>query len=234
MPFKMLSRRWFLKTMSMAGVAFWGTVGRLWSQATTDIPAVDLRQMVAALGDTIIPTAEGYPGYRRLEPYGITDEVLKGLQGMQPQEFAILNAAASNFFDGRPFVDLAEAQRTEFLQMVVESFPEGSFVLPEPRAQQSLASALPAEAIETIQKVFRLVRIRVFTLFYQNFPNHRIARDKNRIPVTDDPHQIINPNTTELVTGWDVANFPGPLSWAEEEQRRARWMSIHWHSETGA
>ena len=232
MPFKMLSRRWFLKTMSMAGMAFWGAMGRLWSQ--TDIPAVDLNQLVATLGDTIIPTAEGYPGYLRLEPYGITDEVLKGLQGIQPQEFAILNAAARHFFDSRPFVELAEAQRTEFLQMVVESFPEGSFALPEPRAQQSLASTLPAEAIATIQKVFRLVRIRILTVFYQNFPNNTIARDRNRIPVTDDPHQIINPNTKELVTGWDVANFPGPLSWAEEEQRRARWMGIHWHSDTGA
>ena len=97
----------------------------------------------------------------------------------------------------------------------------------------SLADALPAQTIETVQMIFRLVRIRVMTVFYQNFPENKIARDANRIPIlpAGDQHQILDPNTSELVTGWDVANFPGPLSWAEEEERRARWMKIHWHSD---
>ncbi|MBI4463424.1 MAG: GMC family oxidoreductase, partial [Acidobacteria bacterium] len=36
-----------------------------------------------------------------------------------------------------------------------------------------------------------------------------------------DTHQITNPNTKQLVTGWDVAGFKGPMEWEEEEQRRA-------------
>ena len=39
--------------------------------------------------------------------------------------------------------------------------------------------------------------------------------------------RIVNPNTQQLVTGWDVAGFPGPLSW-DEETRRAKWKKIRW------
>ncbi len=238
MTFKIISRRWFLKTASLASMTFWGALSRLWSQssAAEDTPAVDLKELVAALGDTLIPTDQGYPGYRRLEGHGITDEVLKGLQGIERRDFAVLNAATRDFFNGRLFVNLNEQERTRFLQMVVNSFPRGSFGPPAvtlTAGSGSLADALPAQTIETVQMIFRLVRIRVMTVFYQNFPENKIARDANRIPIlpAGDQHQILDPNTSELVTGWDVANFPGPLSWAEEEERRARWMKIHWHSD---
>lgn len=238
MTFKIISRRWFLKTASLASMFFWGAVSRLWSQSfgAEDSPAVDLKELVAALGDTLIPTDQGYPGYRRLEGHGITDEVLKGLQGIERRDFAVLNAATRDFFNGRLFVNLSEQERTRFLQMVANSFPRGSFGPPAvtlTAGSGSLADALPVQTIETVQKIFRLVRIRVMTVFYQNFPENKIARDANRIPIlpAGDQHQILDPNTSELVTGWDVANFPGPLSWAEEEDRRARWMKIHWHSD---
>jgi hypothetical protein len=31
-----------------------------------------------------------------------------------------------------------------------------------------------------------------------------------------------------LVTGWDIAGFAGPLSWEEEEERRAKYKKINW------
>ncbi|MDP6561062.1 MAG: hypothetical protein QF619_13240 [Candidatus Binatia bacterium] len=129
MTLKFISRRWFLKTVSLASMTLWGAVNRLWSQSsgTEEVPQVDLGELVAALGDTLIPSEPGYPGYRRLQAHGITDEVLKGLQGIERREFSVLNAATRNFFNGRLFVELNESQRTRFLQMVTNSFPEGSF-----------------------------------------------------------------------------------------------------------
>ena len=220
-------------------MTFWGTIGRLWPQslASEEVPAVELNELLAALGDTLIPSAPGYPGYRRLEEHGITEEVMRGLQGLDLKEFAVMNAATRDFFNGRLFVDLNEQQRSRFLQMVADSFPAGSFGAAAVNGPAgSLTDALSSEKIETVQKLFRLVRIRVLTVFYQNFPENKIRRDANRIPVLppDDQHQVLDPNTSELVTGWDVANFPGPLSWAEEEELRARWMKIHWHPDSGA
>jgi hypothetical protein len=42
-----------------------------------------------------------------------------------------------------------------------------------------------------------------------------------------DKHQITNPNTREIVTGWDIAGFKGPLSWEEEEEQRAKFKKVH-------
>ena len=237
MKFQLRSRRWFLKKTSVGTLSLGGIMSQLLgSQRSTrsDVPTVDREDFVGALGDTLIPTAGGYPGYRRLERYGITTEVLAGLQGLEQQEFNVFNAASREFFSGKSFVDLGEAERTEFLQSVASSLPAGSFApVDSAIAPERLVEVLGDEDLETVQKVFRLVRLRVFTVFYQNFPEHKVPRDGRKIPVlaAGDQHQIINPNTSELVTGWDVANFPGPLSWAEEEERRAKWMKIHWHSD---
>jgi len=237
MKFQLLSRRWFLKKTSVGTLSLSGIMSRLLGaqrSTVSDVPTVDREDFVAALGDTLIPTAEGYPGYRRLERYGITKEVLAGVQGLEQQEFNVFNAASRDFFAGRSFVDLGEAERSEFLQWIAGSLPAGSFAPADSgSAPGNLVEVLGDEDLETVQKVFRLVRLRVFTLFYQNFPEHKVPRDGRKIPVlaAGDQHQIINPNTSELVTGWDVANFPGPLSWAEEEERRAKWMKIHWHSD---
>ncbi len=237
MKFHLLSRRWFLKKTSVGTLSLGGMMSQLLgSQRSTasDVPTADREDFVGALGDTLIPTAGGYPGYRRLERYGITTEVLAGLQGLEQQEFNVFNAASREFFSGKSFLDLGEAERTEFLQSVAGSLPAGSFApVDSALAPERLVEVLGDEDLETVQKVFRLVRLRVLTVFYQNFPEHKVPRDGRKIPVlaAGDQHQIINPNTSELVTGWDVANFPGPLSWAEEEERRAKWMKIHWHSD---
>ena len=42
-----------------------------------------------------------------------------------------------------------------------------------------------------------------------------------------DRHQITNPNTEEIVTGWDIAGYKGPLRWEEEEQYRAVMKKMH-------
>jgi len=31
------------------------------------------------------------------------------------------------------------------------------------------------------------------------------------------------------VTGWDIAGYRGPLTWEQEEKRRAEVQKIHWH-----
>ena len=79
MTLEILSRRWLLKTASLAGMTLWGAIGRLWPQSSgsEEVPAVELTKLIAVLGDTLIPSAPGYPGYRRLEGHGITEEVIK-------------------------------------------------------------------------------------------------------------------------------------------------------------
>lgn len=245
-----ISRREFLKSMGAGAGAIGVSVAlpRVLSAASVDLsnaPAADKKQLIAALGDIIVPTAQDDPGYKSLEQYGITDEVLKGLQGISQQDCNVFNAAAGEFYNGKGFLDLNEEQRTEFVHRVVDSTPKGSYVgglkygaelevqEATPAAAAALAAKFDAGVVQTLQKVFRFTRSRVFLVYYQNFPENHIARDKNKIPILPpgDQHQIINPNTKELVTGWDVANFPGPLSWQEEESRRAKWMKIHWHND---
>ena len=232
-----ISRREFLKETAAGAIGVGIALPQVLSAQAVNYSqasAVDQKQLVAALGDTIIPTAEGYPGYRRLEQHRITDEVVKGLAGIRAEDFNVFNAAAREYF-AKPFVELKQEDRAAFLQAVVESFPAGTFgggsQNPPPGAP--LSTKVSKDVIGKIQNVFRLTRARVLTVFYQNFPEHKIARDQNKIPVLPpgDQHQILNPNTADLVTGWDVANFPGPLSWEEEEALRAKWMKIHWHTD---
>jgi hypothetical protein len=199
-----------------------------------NVEAVDRKAFFAAFGDTLIPTATGYPGYKRLEEHGISDEVMKALTGIPAAELNIFNAAALEYFD-KPFVQLNEADRAGFFALIASSFPADTF--PAATAQAagatSLNARLPKEALEKVQRVFRLARTRIFTVFYQNFPENKIQRDAEKAPLlpAGDSHQITNPNSKSLVTGWDVANFPGPLSWEEEETRRAYWKKTHWHEE---
>jgi hypothetical protein len=248
---KRISRRNFLKTTGVATIGVGMALPQVLSGKAanlSDAPDVDKKQLVAALGDTIIPTAQGDPGYKTLEPYGISQEVLKGMAVSQP-DWNTFNAAAGEFFSGKTFLDLGEEERTAFLQMIVDSSPSGSlagavesgpgvFALAadetaKPAGSGPLAAKLDPSVIQTVRKVFRFARAQVFKVYYQNFPENHVARDKNNFPILPpgDQHQIINPNTKELVTGWDIANFPGPLSWEEEEARRAKWMKIHWHND---
>ena len=63
-----------------------------------------------------------------------------------------------------------------------------------------------------------------------------MPRDQNDIPLlrSGDTHQITNPNSDRLITGWDISRFEGPLTWDEEVQRRTRFQKIDWHNDAGA
>jgi hypothetical protein len=232
-----ITRRDFLKE-SGAGVAAIGVLSQKLAAKSADLanaPAVDRKRLIEALAETLIPTAEGYPGYQHLEQYGITEEVLKGLQMLSQQDLNLFNAAAGEVYSGKSFLDLDPEQRTEYLHFIVASFPAGAYNDPGPAKSSAaeLSAQVDRNAVETLQKVFRFTRNRVLVTFYRNFPEDRVARDKNGLPLLPpgDLHQIIDPNTKQLVTGWDVANFPGPLSWEEEEARRAKWMKIRWEND---
>jgi len=212
---KDVSRREFLKTTGMGAAAIPTTlVGistqQVQGQAGT---AVDRSAVIAALGDTIIPSDPGDPGYRTLEPYNITAEVMKGLTGLSDDNLAAFNNSAASFFSGKTFLDLSESQRADYLNLIID----GSKI-----ADQQLRGQL--------QSVYRLTRIRVLVIYYQNYPEHRLPRDANDVPILPpgDTHQITNPNTDRVVTGWDVAGFRGPLTWEEEERRRAYYKKIDW------
>src|SRR5665811_679914 len=126
---KDMSRREFLeKTGAGAiGVTVLPQVLLAKSAAVSSAPEVDRKRLVAALGDTIIPTAPDNPGYRHLEQYGITEEILKALPGISQQDLNVFNDSAGEFFNGKSFLDLNADQRTEFLSLIVASFATGTF-----------------------------------------------------------------------------------------------------------
>ena len=250
------TRRQFLKRtgLSVASVSVLVEEGRGKSlqQYLEEIsPDLEPRDVIAALGDTLIPTYEpDYLGYRRLEKYGITEEVLKGLKGLGKKDFLTFNAVSKDFF-GKPFMELDEEKRADYVDFVMSLFPEGSFGVSDFNALSRTEShnrdvsdlvesaelidepkELDKQVAMVLQRIFKLCRTRVLTVFYRNFPYHTIERDAEGMPIpTDQEHQIINPNKSDIITGWDIANFRGPLSWEEELERRDRFMKIHWHGE---
>ncbi|HKZ01701.1 MAG TPA: gluconate 2-dehydrogenase subunit 3 family protein [Pyrinomonadaceae bacterium] len=171
------------------------------------------RAVFAALGDTLIPTDPGEPGYKSLETYKITEEVMKGLTSITDAELEALNRGSAEFFAGRDFLQLTESQRADYLRLIIDG-----------------SQFTNKTQLDTLRKVYERTRTRVFTVFYQNYPENVIPRDRRGVPILKpgDKHQITNPNTRELVTGWDIAGFEGPLSWEEEEERRAKFKKINW------
>ncbi len=208
---KDVSRRDFLKTTGLGAAAIPGAA--VLSEQAQAQTTVDRSAVVAALGDTIIPSDPGDPGYKTLEPYNITAEVMKGLTGISDDNLAAFNNSSASFFQGKTFLELSEDQRADYLRLIID----GNRI-----ADQQLRGQL--------QSVYRLGRIRVLSIYYQNYPEHRIPRDANDVPILPpgDTHQITNPNTSRLTTGWDVAGFRGPLTWEEEERRRAYYKTIDW------
>ncbi|MCH8820300.1 MAG: twin-arginine translocation signal domain-containing protein, partial [Acidobacteria bacterium] len=182
---KHVSRRDFLKTTGM-GAAVLPAAGVVATQQVQAQAATDRTAVIAALGDTIIPSDPGDPGYRTLEPYNITAEVLKGLTGLSDDDLALFNKGASSFFSGKTFLELGESERADFLNLIID----GSRI-----ADEQLRGKL--------QSVYRLTRIRVLVVYYQNYPEHRLPRDANDVPILPpgDTHQITNPNTERVVTG---------------------------------
>ncbi|MCH7979700.1 MAG: twin-arginine translocation signal domain-containing protein [Acidobacteria bacterium] len=171
------------------------------------------RAIVFLLGDTLIPSEPDDPGYKDFEWYGITEEAMKRLSGISDENFEAFNQASKSFFEEKCFLDLDANQRAEYLNLIIDG---GSFT--------------DKELLKKLQSVYRLVRIRVFSLFYQNFPEHFLPRDAKGIPILrpGDQHQITNPNTPNLVTAWDTTGFKGPLRWEEEEERRAFFKKVRW------
>jgi hypothetical protein len=121
------------------------------------------------------------------------------------------NQSPAPLFQGRTFVELDQDERVDFLNREIAE-----------------ESGDPA-----VKRVYKLVRIAVLNVFYSNFPEHKVARDADGIPILKpgDRHQITNPNTDQLVTGWDVAGYRGPLSWEQEEQMRTNMQKVHWHDD---
>jgi hypothetical protein len=212
---KKVSRREFLKRSAAGSVVVTAVTPGLTLGGNEAIkPAVDRQAMFAALGDILIPTSPGDPGYKSLEPYQITVEVMKGLEAIPDADLEAFDKGCGAFFDDRTFLQLTESQRAEYLRLVID----GSQFTDKTR-------------LRTLQRVYRQTRARVFTVFYQNYPENVIPRDRHGVPILKpgDQHQITNPNTKELVTGWDIAGFDGPLTWEEEEARRARVKKFAWN-----
>ncbi len=203
------SRRHFLQKTALGSAAWVATAPPVQAQDTTD-----RLQILAALGDTLIPSATGKPGFKSFQPYGITEEVDKTLKPLQDELFVAFNQASARFFEGRIFVELGEEDRARFLRKVISG---------EEFRDRTLH--------QKVHRLFRLVRISVFRVFYSNFPEGRITRDTHGIPIPKpgELHQITNPNTPEQVTGWDIAGYRGPLTWEQEEKQRAEVQKIHWH-----
>lgn len=206
-----ISRRSFVKQTTLAGGALFVSVPHAWGSS---LQAVDRSSIVSALGDTLIPSGPGDPGYKDLEPHGITEEVLKGLSAVSDETLEEFNQGSMKLFDGKSFLELSATLRADYLGAIVSGKDLGS----------------DPEMLAKIRSVYRAVRLRVLTVYYQNFPENRVPMDRAGIPLPGarDAHDIVNPNTRGLVTGWDIAGYPGPVEWEEEEQLRARMKTIRW------
>jgi len=198
-----ISRREFVKKTVAVTTLVVGAPAVSLADVVND-PVTLGKQVVGALGAVFIPSASGDPGYRELESHGITDYVLEKL----PIDTAgLFNSVAQQFFAGKSFLELNDEQRAEFVGMIVD----GSKVADDAQRTQ-------------LQAFYRSARTRILSVFYKNYPEHAAKRDGDGIPILKpgDTHQYTNPNTKELVTGWDIAGFKGPPDWNEEEQMRAR------------
>ncbi len=174
-------------------------------------PKVNRQAVLFAIGDTLIPSAPGDPGYRDLEWYGITQEVSRRLEELPDGNLDYFNRSSAGLYE-KPFTELPEARRAEYLNLILKG------EMKDQAAQKRL------------KDIYSHARELIYTVYYQNFPEDRWPRDSDRVPLLrpGDEHQITNPNTTALVTGWDVAGYAGPLTWEEEERRRNYFKKIRW------
>ena len=214
---KKVSRREFLKRSAAGSVAMAAMTPGLAlgkGELSTQASRVNRHLIFASLGDTLIPTDPGDPGYKSLGTYKITDEVMKGLEGVSDSDLEAFNKGSARIFSGRQFLQLTESERADYLRVIIDGSKFSN-----------------KEQLKVLQRVYRQVRTRVFSVFYQNYPENVTPRDENGVPILKpgDVHQITNPNTKGLVTGWDIAGFQGSLTWEEEEERRAKFKNIAWH-----
>jgi len=210
-----VSRRKFIQQSSVGTAAMAvSSVSPTGGQTRQGLPAGYDRTLVfAKLGDTLIPSSPGDPGYKTLEPYNITAEIMKGLSSLADEDLDLFNSESAAGFGGKTFVELSEVERTDYLNRIVDGV--------------DIADSL---VLMKLQSIYRLVRARVLTVYYQNYPQQVVPRDQDGVPILParDEHQISNPNQPGLVTGWDIAGWRGPMTWEEEKERRERFQNIQW------
>ncbi|MCZ6768200.1 MAG: twin-arginine translocation signal domain-containing protein [Acidobacteria bacterium] len=210
-----VSRRKFIKHGSVSTVAVAvSQVSLSRGQVAGALPSSYDRELIfAKLGDTLIPSSPGDPGYKTLEPYNITAEIMKGVDSIPDEDLALFNSESAAHFGGQTFVELSEANRADYLNMIADG-----------------VDISDSQVLGRLQSVYRLVRLRVFVVYYQNYPQHTIMRDEAGVPIlsSDNEHQITNPNQPGLVNGCDIAGWRGPLTWEEEEERRERFKKVKW------
>ena len=225
-----IGRREFVKQTVVGTAALAGaSVSAL---ETAAAPMDPNKQIVSALGSMFIPSKPGDPGYAELEPYGISGYVMKptggvvntnasrlinnaaaaaeNVQDFPTEGLEVFNAAAKQFFDGKSFLDLDEKQREQYVTLIVDG---GKIADQEQRTH--------------LQTFYRRARARILTVYYKNYPFQAVKRNAAGEPILQagDTHQITNPNVWKdknLVTGWDIAGYKGPLSWEEEEKLREK------------
>jgi len=165
-----------------------------------------------AIGDTLIPSSPNDPGYKDLEWYGITEEVNRRLEDLPDNDLDLFDKSSITPFKKR-FTELSESQRAEYFNLILQR---------DGMKDETLQKKLKA--------IYSHVRELVFTIYYQNFPEDRWPRNSLRVPLLKpgDRHQITNPSTSGIVTGWDLAGYAGPLTWEEEERRRNYFKKISW------
>jgi len=211
-----VSRREFLKRSGAGSIAITSIGSGLayGRSEASQAPQLDRHAMVASIGDTLIPTDPSDPGYKSLEQYKITEEVMKKLDGISDDDLEAFNQGSTEFFEGRTFLQLAPSQRSDYLLLIID----GSKITDKNR-------------LKVLQKVYRQTRTRVFTVFYQNYPENVIPRDQAGVPILKpgDKHQITNPNTKDLVTGWDISGFKAQMTWQEEEECRTKFQKLWRH-----
>ncbi len=79
-----VTRREFIKKTGAGSAAIWAMAPCFsLGHASIQESRLDRGAVFAALGDTLIPTDPGDPGYRSLEPYKITEEVMRGLAAVR-------------------------------------------------------------------------------------------------------------------------------------------------------
>jgi hypothetical protein len=204
---KSLTRRGFLRagaTVSAVGASGILNLPDLAAAAAAE-PASPRHAFFLALGETLIPSSPESPGFKTLDAQGITAELVDQLANVADDQIELFNKTAAGPF-GKPFVDLAPDDQAAYLRAILA----GDAKLGDPAVVQKL------------QTLLRLARTRAMTLFYQNYPQHRVKRDAQGNPVRNpqESELVYNPNTPELETAWDITGFGGPLSSQQEQERR--------------
>ncbi len=206
-----INRRDFLKQSGLGALVLTASSAELLGRA---VPAADLQQtLVAALGDLFVPSAPGDPGYKDLEKHGITEYVLKNLPVGEGGLLEGFNETAKQFFGGKSFLELDEKQKEQYLELVLDEHK-----IADPKVRSQLLA------------FYRAARRRILTVYFQNYPEHEVKHNPDGTIVfkPGDTHQITNPNTKNIVTGWDITGHRGPLDWEEEQsQRKLMKKTLH-------